>query len=206
MLRYALAVAAAAALISTAAFAEVGDMGTTKVITKSSPDGMAHKKVVIHRNDNAHSAGALLVVDSTAASPVLTRPLSLGADIVMHSATKYLNGHSDVIAGSLAAAREDALWTRIKQVRSHHGAILGPFEAWLVLRGLRTLEVRVRAQAESAALLATRFANHQSVSMVLYPGLPSHPGHAVAGRQVSGLSALPSIRCDGGQLAANDAA
>ena len=86
---------------------------------------------------------------------MFTRPLSLGADIVMHSATKYLNGHSDVIAGALATAREDALWTRIKQVRAHHGAILGPFEAWLLLRGLRTLEVRVRAQAESAALLAT---------------------------------------------------
>src|SRR4051794_4425465 len=126
----------------------------------------------------AHAGGAALGVDSTVATPVFTRPLSLGADIVMHSATKYLNGHSDVIAGALATAREDALWTRIKQVRSHHGAILGPFEAWLVLRGLRTLDVRVRTASESAALLATRFANHACVSTVLYPGLPSHPGHA----------------------------
>src|SRR5207247_903453 len=101
--------------------------------------------------DIAHAAGALLAIDSTVATPVFTRPLALGADIVMHSATKYLNGHSDVIAGALAAARDDALWTRVKQVRSHHGAILGPFEAWLVLRGLRTLEVRVRAQHDSAA-------------------------------------------------------
>ena len=81
----------------------------------------------------------------------------------MHSATKYLNGHSDVIAGVLATARDDELWARIKQVRGHHGAILGPFEAWLLLRGLRTLDVRVRAQAESAALLAHRFANHAAV-------------------------------------------
>src|SRR2546421_2378736 len=154
----------------------------------------------------AHAAGAALAIDSTVATPVFTRPLLLGADIVMHSATKYLNGHSDVIAGALAAAREDALWTRIKQVRAHHGAILGPFEAWLVLRGLRTLDIRVRAQAESAALLATRFANHQAVSAVLYPGLPLHPGHAVAARQMSGFGGMLSIRLKGGERAAIDAA
>jgi cystathionine gamma-synthase len=156
--------------------------------------------------DIAHRAGAVLGVDSTTATPVFTRPLSLGADIVMHSATKYLNGHSDVIAGVLAAARDDALWTRIKQVRSHHGAILGPFEAWLVLRGLRTLDVRVRAQTEGAALLATRSANHPCVSSVLYPGLPAHPGHAIAARQMSGFGGMLSIRVKGGERAAIDAA
>jgi cystathionine gamma-synthase len=154
----------------------------------------------------AHAHGAALAIDSTAATPVFTRPLSLGADIVMHSATKYLNGHSDVIAGVLATLREDALWTRIKQVRGHHGAILGPFEAWLLLRGLRTLEVRVRAQAESAALLATRFANHGAVASVLYPGLPSHPGHAIAARQMSGFGGMLSIRVKAGERAAIDAA
>src|SRR3989440_104720 len=156
--------------------------------------------------ESAHAAGAVLAIDSTAATPVFTRPLALGADIVMHSATKYLNGHSDVIAGALAAAREDALWARIKQVRAHHGAILGPFEAWLVLRGLRTLDIRVRAQAENAALLATRFSSHQSVSAVLYPGLPLHPGHAVAARQMSGFGGMLSIRLKGGERAAIDAA
>jgi cystathionine gamma-synthase len=157
--------------------------------------------------DIAHAAGAVLGIDSTAATPVFTRPLALGADIVMHSATKYLNGHSDVIAGALAAAREDALWTRIKQVRAHHGAILGPFESWLLLRGLRTLEVRVRAAAEGATLLATRFANHASISTVLYPGLPSHRGHAVAARQMSGgYGGMLSIRVKGGERAAIDAA
>jgi cystathionine gamma-synthase len=154
----------------------------------------------------AHAGGAILGIDSTAATPLFTRPLSLGADIVMHSATKYLNGHSDVVAGVLAAPRDDALWTRIKQVRSHHGAILGGFEAWLLLRGLRTLEVRVHAQTETAATLATRFANHQSISSVLYPGLPTHPGHAVAARQMCGFGGMLSIRVKGGERAAIDAA
>ena len=150
----------------------------------------------------AHAGGAVLGIDSTAATPVFTQPLSLGADIVMHSATKYLNGHSDVVAGALAAAKDSTLWTRIKQVRGHHGAILGPFEAWLLMRGLRTLEVRVKAQAESAALLATRFANHGCVSAVLYPGLPSHQGHAIAARQMFGFGGMLSIRVKGGEQAA----
>jgi cystathionine gamma-synthase len=154
----------------------------------------------------AHAGGALLGIDSTAATPLFTRPLALGADIVMHSATKYLNGHSDVVAGVLAAPQDGVLWARIKQVRSHHGAILGPFEAWLLLRGLRTLEVRVHAQTESAGLLATRFASHQSIASVLYPGLPSHPGHAVAARQMSGFGGMLSVRVKGGERAAIDAA
>src|ERR1043166_7029030 len=154
----------------------------------------------------AHGAGAILAIDSTVATPIHTRPLALGADIVMHSATKYLNGHSDVIAGVLATARDDKLWARIRQVRGHHGAILGPFEAWLLLRDLRTLDIRVRAQAESAALLAHRFANHAAVSRVLYPGLPTHPGHAVAMKQMSGYGGMLSIRVKAGERAAIDAA
>jgi cystathionine gamma-synthase len=150
----------------------------------------------------AHDSGAVLGIDSTAATPVFTQPLRLGADIVMHSATKYLNGHSDLVAGALAAAKDSPFWARIKQVRSHHGAILGGFEAWLLLRGLRTLEVRVRAQSEGAALLATRFANHPLVTSVLYPGLPSHPGHAVAAKQMSGFGGMLSIRVKGGEQAA----
>jgi cystathionine gamma-synthase len=154
----------------------------------------------------AHAAGAVLAVDSTVATPVFTQPLSLGADIVMHSASKYLNGHSDVIAGALATARADDAWQRIKAVRTQHGAILGPFEAWMLLRGLRTLDVRVRTEAASAMLLAGRLNGHPHIASVLYPGLPSHPGHAVAARQMSGFGAMLSIRVKGGERAAIAAA
>jgi cystathionine gamma-synthase len=150
----------------------------------------------------AHAAGALLAVDSTVATPVLTRPLQLGADIVMHSASKYLNGHSDVIAGALATARASETWERIKSVRIAHGAILGPFEAWLLLRGLRTLDVRVRTQTASALRLAGEFSRHPQIAAVLYPGLPEHPGHAVAARQMAGFGAMLSIRLKGGERAA----
>ena len=152
--------------------------------------------------DIAHAAGALLAIDSTVATPVFTRPLALGADIVMHSATKYLNGHSDVIAGALATARPSEHWERIQAVRTRHGAILGPFEAWLLLRGLRTLEVRVKTQSESAMQLARRLSNHPQVANVLYPGLSAHPGHAIAARQMSGFGAMLSIRVIGGEPAA----
>jgi cystathionine gamma-synthase len=150
----------------------------------------------------AHGAGARLAVDSTVATPVFTQPLRLGADLVMHSATKYLNGHSDVIAGALATARPDAWWERIKTLRSQHGLILGPFEAWLLLRGMRTLDARVRAASESAVLLATWLRGHPGVAAVLYPGLPEHPGHAIAARQMSGFGAMLSIRVKGGERAA----
>jgi cystathionine gamma-synthase len=153
--------------------------------------------------DIAHGAGATLAVDSTVATPIFTRPLALGADLVMHSATKYLNGHSDVVAGALVTARNDDLWARIRTLRTGHGAILGPFEAWLLLRGLRTLDVRVRAQAQSALQLAIRLAQHGEVAGVLYPGLPGHPGHAVAVRQMAGgFGGMLSIRVKGGERAA----
>jgi cystathionine gamma-synthase len=150
----------------------------------------------------AHATGAMLAVDSTVATPVATQPLRLGADIVMHSASKYLNGHSDVIAGALAVAGTTGGWERVKALRVQHGAILGPFEAWLLGRGLRTLDVRVRAQMQSAKWLADRLANHPGLLEVLYPGLPAHPGHAVAARQMSGFGAMLSIRLKGGQSAA----
>jgi cystathionine gamma-synthase len=151
----------------------------------------------------AHAAGATLAVDSTVATPVFTRPLGLGADLVMHSASKYLNGHSDVIAGVVAAAEVGESWERLKTIRSQLGAIIGPFEAWLLLRGLRTLDVRVRTQAASAMLIASRLARHARVASVLYPGLATHPGHAVAARQMSGgFGAMLSIRVRGGERAA----
>lgn len=151
----------------------------------------------------AHRHGALLVADSTVATPVHTRPLTLGADLVMHSATKYLNGHSDVVAGALITARRDPLWERISAVRAQGGAVLGPFEAWLLLRGLRTLFLRVEAASSNAARLAARFSGHPALAAVLYPGLAEHPGHEVARRQMhNGFGGMLSLRFRGGEPAA----
>ncbi len=151
----------------------------------------------------AHAAGAALAVDSTCATPVFTKPLSLGADVVMHSATKYLNGHSDVLAGALAFAREDDRSARIRKIRASHGLILGPFEAFLLIRGMRTLDLRVRAASANAMELALRLSNHPNVGAVLYPGLPGHPGHAVAKRQMAGgFGGMLSVRVRAGEVAA----
>ena len=141
----------------------------------------------------AHAAGARLAVDSTVATPVFTQPLKFGADIVMHSASKYLNGHSDVIAGALACAKPDALWKRIETLRSQHGLLLGPFEAWLLMRGMRTLDARVHAETRSAMWLAAQLVKNPNVAGVLYPGLRTHPDHAIAKRQMSGFGAMLSI-------------
>jgi len=150
----------------------------------------------------AHEAGALLAVDSTVSTPVLTQPLTLGADLVMHSATKYLNGHSDVLAGALVCAREDAMWERIKLWRRDAGAVAGSFEAWLLLRGMRTLFVRVARSCETALRVARHFESNSQVS-VLYPGLESHPGHAVATRQMQGgYGGMLSLRHQDGKSAA----
>jgi cystathionine gamma-synthase len=151
----------------------------------------------------AHAAGARLAVDSTCATPVLTRPLQHGADIVMHAATKYLNGHSDVIAGALACAEPDAFWERIAKFRKSVGTILGPFEAFLLIRGMRTLDLRVRAASMSAQSLAMQFKIHPLVASVLYPGLQDHPGHAIAARQMDGgFGGMLSIQLKGGERVA----
>ncbi|MBV9077555.1 MAG: PLP-dependent transferase, partial [Methylobacteriaceae bacterium] len=148
-----------------------------------------------------------LAVDSTTASPFHTQPLALGADLVMHAATKVLNGHSDLIAGVLCAAAADAAWDRIRAYRSAHGAILGPFEAYLLNRGMKTLFVRSAAQTASAQWLAERLERHPAVAAVLYPGLPDHPGHAVAARQMAnGFGYMLSIRVGGGEADAVAAA
>jgi cystathionine gamma-synthase len=153
--------------------------------------------------DIAHSAGARLAVDSTAASPIHTRPITLGADIVMHAATKVLNGHSDVVAGVLATARADEFWEKVSAVRRTHGAVLGPLEAFMLLRGMRTLPLRVAAQAKSAQALAERLAAHPHVARVLYPGLPQHPNHEIAARQMEGgFGYMLSLQVAGGDSAA----
>ncbi len=155
----------------------------------------------------AHEAGALLAVDSTVATPVLTRPIALGADIVFHSATKYLNGHSDIVAGALVGARQDDLWARIRKNREHGGAILGTFESWLLLRGMRTLFLRVRQASDNALAVARHFDTHPKVARVLYPGLQSHPGHEIARRQMNGgFGGMLSMQIDGGESKALQAA
>ena len=151
----------------------------------------------------AHAAGARLAVDSTVATPVFTQPLALGADLVMHSATKYLNGHSDLVAGALVTKAIDESWQRMSDVRKQVGAILGSFESWLLLRGMRTLFPRVRAAAASAQTLAEALQRNENVASVLYPGLPGFKGHAIAARQMKGgFGAMMSIRVKGGEAAA----
>jgi cystathionine gamma-synthase len=151
----------------------------------------------------AHAAGALVAVDSTSATPVLSRPLALGADLVMHSATKYLNGHSDLTAGSVTTSADNEHWQRLRGVRAQIGGTLGSMESWLLLRGMRTLYLRVRAASASALAIAEHFHGHPLVSEVLYPGLPSSHGHELATRQMSGgYGGMLSIRVAGGEDAA----
>jgi cystathionine gamma-synthase len=194
-------------------FVDAGDMrslhaaiepGRTKLVWVETPSNPTW--VVTDIGEAArliHKAGALLAVDSTVPTPVLTRALTLGADIVVHSATKYLNGHSDVVAGALLFARQDRTCERAARLRGMLGAILGPFEAALLLRGLRTLHVRVRHQSAAALTIARRFADHPAVARVLYPGLPSHCGHAIAVRQMQGgFGGMLSMCIRGGEAAA----
>jgi cystathionine gamma-synthase len=151
----------------------------------------------------AHAAGALVAVDSTLATPANTRPIEHGADLILHSASKQLNGHADVVAGALVTAREDEGWAKLRFERGQRGAILGPFEAWLLLRGMKTLFVRVARSAENALRVAEALAAHPRVEAVAYPGLPGHPGHAVARRQMDvGFGPIVSFRTGGGSARA----
>jgi cystathionine gamma-synthase len=149
--------------------------------------------------DLAHAAGARVAVDNTVPTPVLTRPFEHGADLVVHSATKYLNGHGDVLAGAVLSARPDPFWERIKSWRRNAGAMPGPFEAWLLQRGMRTLFLRVHRASQTALALAGHFNGHPALAGVLYPGLPDFPGHAIAARQMDrGFGGMLSIRLAGG--------
>jgi len=157
--------------------------------------------------DAVHSAGGLLVVDSTAATPILQQPLKHGADVVMHSATKGINGHSDVLAGVLATNDVTGrVWEDIKADRHDAGAVIGPFEAWLLVRGMRTLPLRAKQMSCNAMELAEFLQNHPKIEEVLYPGLASHTGHELATRQMSvGFGSLLSCIVKGGGAAALEA-
>ena len=183
----------------TGALAAALRPGKTRIVWLETPANPTWEVTdVAASSELAHRAGALVCVDSTAATPVHTQPLALGADFVMHSATKYLNGHSDVLAGAVVCARSDDAWAAIASVRHDEGAVLGPFEAWLLLRGMRTLFARVERSSATALRLAERLAAFPGVR-VRYPGLASHPQHAIAQRQMTrGFGSMMSIQVGGG--------
>lgn len=150
-----------------------------------------------------HGAGLKVLVDNTFASPALQQPLTLGADVVLHSTTKYIGGHSDVVGGALVTNSEE-LDAAFAFLQNGAGAVPGPFDAYLTMRGLKTLELRMQRHSDNAALVAAFLAGHPAVSAVLYPGLPDHPGHAVAARQMRGFGGMVSVRMAGGAQAARD--
>jgi cystathionine gamma-synthase len=182
--------------------------GRTKLVWAETPaNPLWHIVDLAAAAEIAHSAGARLAVDSTVATPVLTRPIEHGADIVMHSATKYLNGHSDIVAGALVARTDDEFWARIKNNRVQLGGILGSFESWLLLRGMRTLFPRVKMACASALKVAEAMARRPQVREVLYPGLSDFPGHEIAARQMrGGFGGMLSIRVAGDEHAAIETA
>jgi cystathionine gamma-lyase len=142
------------------------------------------------------------VVDNTFASPMLQRPLEHGADIVMHSATKYLNGHSDMVGGIAVVGDDEALAEQVAFLQNSCGAVQGPFDSFLALRGLKTLHLRMKAHCENAQALAEFLQAHDAVEGVIYPGLPSHPQHELAKRQMDGFGGIVSVRLKGGFEAA----
>ena len=150
----------------------------------------------------AHEAGAALVVDGTFATPALQRPLALGADFVLHSMTKYLGGHSDVQSGALVFARRNELHDRVLRNRRLLGAVASPFSAWLVLRGIRSLSCRMERHSANALSVATALRAHPRAEAILYPGLPDHPGHALAARQMRAFGGMMSLRVKGGRSSA----
>ncbi|GAA2534104.1 cystathionine gamma-synthase [Mycolicibacterium diernhoferi] len=149
----------------------------------------------------SRKAGAKLLVDNTFASPALQQPLTLGADIVLHSTTKYIGGHSDVVGGALLTSDEE-LDTAFAFLQNGAGAVPGPFDAYLTMRGLKTLVLRMQRHSENAAKVAEFLSEHPAIESVLYPGLPSHPNHEVAAKQMSGFGGMVSVRLRGGRAAA----
>ncbi len=152
-------------------------------------------------SEMGHERGAVVAVDNTFASPYFQNPLALGADVVVHSTTKYMGGHSDVVGGAVATSNE-RFWEKIKFYQNAAGAVPGPFDSWIVLRGLKTLAVRMRQHEENALAVAGFLQDHPEVASVNYPGLPTHPQHALAKRQMSGFSGMVSFTLKGGAEAA----
>jgi cystathionine gamma-synthase len=147
----------------------------------------------------AHEAGALCVCDNTWATPFLQQPLQQGADFVVHSTTKYLSGHSDVLGGAVIAQTETDFFQKIRHIQQAGGAVPSPFDCWLTLRGVQTLSCRVKAQSETAAAIAQFLQQHPAIAAVHYPGLTTHPGHAIAAQQMRGFGGMLSIQINGGR-------
>lgn len=179
--------------------------GKTKVIWLETPSNPTWTITDIAAVSGiAHAAGALIAIDNTVATPILTRPIEHGADIILHSCSKYMNGHGDLIAGAVVVAkgRLDVL-ADIQRIRNEYGGVLGSFEAWLLLRGMRTLAIRVKTASAGALKIAQFLEQCDAVQQVLYPGLETHPGHGVAARQmIGGFGGMLSFRVSGGEHAA----
>ncbi len=176
--------------------------GSTRVVWCETPTNpLLNVADIALTAEVAHEAGAVLVVDNTFASPYLQRPLTLGADVVVHSTTKYLGGHSDVVGGALVA-REAELAEQLAYHQNAMGAVSGPLSDWLVIRGIKTLGVRMERHQANAGRIAEYLLGHPAVSRVLYPGLPHHPGHDIAAKQMSGFGGMLSFRLAAGEEAA----
>lgn len=176
---------------------------TTKLVWLETPSNPLVRITDIARIvEIAHAAGALVACDNTWATPMATRPLTLGADLVMHATTKYLGGHSDVLGGAVIARTADEMFERIRTIQLTGGAVPSPFECWLVLRGVRTLPYRMRAHSANAMAVAEFLARHPAVEAIHYPGLPSHPGHEIAKRQMTLFGGMASVQVKGGRAEA----
>jgi cystathionine gamma-synthase len=185
-------------------FANLGDHldDNTRIVWIETPSNPLLNIVDIRAAaDAAHAAGALLVVDNTFATPYLQRPLELGADVVVHSTTKYLGGHSDVIGG-FAATNDPTIAERLYFLQKSLGAVPGPFDSWLVLRGIKTLALRMQKHCENAMAVAVWLQRRTNVEQVFYPGLPTHPGHAIAARQMRDFGGMVSFLAESEEEAA----
>ena len=173
---------------------------TTRLVWVESPSNPLLAVADIERIAKiAHDAGARCAVDNTWATPVAQRPLALGADLVMHSTTKYLGGHGDVTGGALVTREDDEFFQRVRTVQTAGGAVAAPFDCWLVVRGIKTLPYRIRAHTANATAVAEFLASHPGIEAVHYPGLASHPGHAIAARQMSAFGGMVSVQVRGGR-------
>ncbi|MFD1715397.1 cystathionine gamma-synthase [Amnibacterium flavum] len=175
---------------------------TTKVLWVETPSNPLMKITdIAELVEIGHAAGVTVVVDNTFASPALQQPLLLGADVVVHSTTKYIGGHSDVLGGAVVTS-DDELAEKVRFVQFAAGAVLAPFEAWLTVRGIKTLAVRMERHSSNALAVAQHFAEHPAIERVYYPGLESHPGHRIAATQMSGFGGMLSVSLRDGEGAA----